>query len=136
MSEIVRELFSPDPSARVTAAWALGTSGADGRARDRKWAIPFLIEALRDQYPAVRYFAYDALRSVSGEDFGFFYLADERDREAVIARYATWWRTLPKGSDWLRPASVPLDANWQIPTAQLAVFRAELAKSKAIDIGE
>ncbi len=136
IAEIVRELFSRDPSARITAAWALGTSGADGRARDRQWAIPFLIEALRDRYPAVRYFAYDALRSVSGEDFGFFYLADERDREAVIARYADWWRNLPKGTDWVRPSSVPLDANWQIPATRLAAFRAELGKSGAIDIGE
>jgi hypothetical protein len=71
-----------------------------------------------------------------GKDFGFFYLADERDREAVIARYAAWWRTLPKGADWVRPASVPLDTNWQIPAARLAAFRAELGKTEAIDIGE
>ncbi len=136
-SEMVRELFSVDPSARCVAAWALGQPGATENRDAAKWAIPFLIEALRDPYPAVRYFAYDSLKQLTQDDsLKFFYLADSKDREAVIASFVTWWEKSPKPDARYRPATVPLDARWMIPVTEQARYKASINKSLSIEIGE
>lgn len=134
-SELVRELFSGDPSARIAAAWGLGQYGENKNRDDGLWTVPFLVEALRDPYPAVRYFAYDSLRQVTGESsIQFFYLADPKERETGIARWSDWWKNHKKTG--APPASVPLDAAWTIPSPDLAAFRKRVAGSLTIEIGE
>ncbi|MEW6729916.1 MAG: HEAT repeat domain-containing protein [Acidobacteriota bacterium] len=133
-SELVRELFSYDPSARIAAAWALGQPGADANSQAGKWAIPFLIEALRDNYPAVRYFAIQSLTTLSQQDFGYFYMADPVVREASIARFEGWWRTQAGKMLNSTPSPLPLDHNGLLDRKFIASLRAR--PSLSIDIGE
>ncbi|MBX7221180.1 MAG: hypothetical protein K1Y36_14625 [Blastocatellia bacterium] len=135
-SEMVRELFSGDPSARCVAAWSLGQPGATSRREENLWAIPFLIQALRDPYPAVRYFAYDSLRAVAQKDIPFNYLDAVTNREAVINQYQAWWQSLPKPDTRFKPATVPLGTDWNIPAGQVTAYAETVRKSTAIEIGE
>jgi hypothetical protein len=76
-------LTDPDPSVKIPAM-ELAVK------QDDRSAIPILIKNLENDDPAVRFYANDALRKLTGRDFGFQYYADEEVREPAIARWQTW----------------------------------------------
>ena len=55
------------------------------------WAVPILIKSLESDDPAVRFYANDALRKLTGHDFGFLYYADEETRLPAVGKWQAWY---------------------------------------------
>ena len=58
-------------------------------------AIPVLIKSLDSDDPAIRFYADDGLRKLTGQDFGFVYYADEQVRQPAVARWQAWLKHSP-----------------------------------------
>lgn len=80
---VSRGLQSEDPSLRLTSAVKAANEN------DRS-ALPLLVERLEDDSPDVRMFAIEALRRMTGEDFGYRFYADEMDRAKAVKRWRKW----------------------------------------------
>lgn len=63
-SRVLLDVYGGDPVQRVLAIHALTRPGVPVAAQIRR---PWLVDALEDEYPAVRWFAWRALRSVAAE---------------------------------------------------------------------
>ena len=88
----VVELLSGHALNRTLAAASLGWAPAI-EAAPGDWAVPLLLEALRDDYAAVRLNAWVALRTREGLDPALYdYLAPAEQREEAIARIERAWR--------------------------------------------
>lgn len=57
--------------------------------KDRS-AIPQLIHDLNSTDPAVRFYAIEALRRLTGETFDYRYYQSERDRQPAIEKWKAW----------------------------------------------
>jgi hypothetical protein len=79
-----RALFSGDALTRALAADAL--SGNGPQPPDLNWATPFLIEALEDNYPIVRFFAVQGLSRQPWISVRPDYLASGDQRTAIVLR--------------------------------------------------
>jgi hypothetical protein len=77
-----RSLFAGDALTRALAADAL--SGNGSQPPDLNWATPFLIEALEDDYPIVRFFAGQGLSKQPWITVRPDYLASRDQRAATI----------------------------------------------------
>lgn len=97
--EWLRQLLGGDPVQRAVAAHDAGQAGLGVDPAQRPWLIPPLLHALRDDYPAVRRFAWKSLL-VLGDGTGlvkaldnYDFLADDDTRLAV--ERAAWrsWRS-------------------------------------------
>jgi hypothetical protein len=64
-------------------------------ARHDRTAIPRLVQDLNDPDSAVRFAAINALRQITGEDFGYRYYDDETGREPAIQRWRDWLKEHP-----------------------------------------
>jgi hypothetical protein len=53
-------------------------------------AIGPLVEALDSDDPAVRFYAIEGLRKLTGEDFGYRFYADESHRQAATEQWQRW----------------------------------------------
>ncbi len=90
-------LWRSDARSRVVVAGAFSWPAAH-EASGTDWVGPFLVRVLeKERYPAVRYLAYRALRSLYGlEVAGYDYLASPEERgvqlKRVRARLASRWR--------------------------------------------
>lgn len=100
--EWLKQLLGGDPVQRAIAAHDAGQPGL-GVAEPR-WLVPPLLHALRDDYPAVRRFAYKSLLALDGQ-FGelsgldkalanYDFLGD--DDERLVIERAAWrsWRSM------------------------------------------
>ncbi|MFN0111590.1 MAG: multiheme c-type cytochrome [Blastocatellia bacterium] len=85
-AEGARALFAGDALTRAMAAEALGKSGAN-------WAAPFLIEALNDNYPIVRFFAANSLALTGQRLPKPDYLAADSVRLSAVEQ---WWARYPQ----------------------------------------
>lgn len=86
--EGVRALFAGDALTRAMAAEALGAMKPDAN-----WATPFLIEALNDNYPIVRFFAANSLMQNGQKLPKPDYLATETTRLSAVEQ---WWARYPQ----------------------------------------
>ena len=103
--EWLNQLLGGDPVQRAVAAHDAGQAGLGVAAEDRPWLIPPLLHALRDDYPAVRRFAYKSLLALDaqlGADSGlhtalanYDFLGSDDQRLAI--ERAAWrsWRSMP-----------------------------------------
>jgi hypothetical protein len=82
--EGVRSLFAGDALTRAMAADAL--SGNGPQRPDLNWATPFLIEAMKDDYPIVRFFAGLGLSKQPWMVVRPDYLASRDERSAIIQK--------------------------------------------------
>jgi hypothetical protein len=57
--------------------------------KDRS-AEPQLVSDLSSTDPAVRFYAIEALRRLTGEDLGYRYYDNETDRAPAVARWQEW----------------------------------------------
>ncbi|MDX2041309.1 MAG: hypothetical protein SF097_08670 [Acidobacteriota bacterium] len=89
--EGVRALFAGDALTRAMAAEALGGGGA--MKPDANWATPFLLEALNDNYPIVRFFAANGLMATGQRLPKPDYLAPETVRLSAVEQ---WWARYPQ----------------------------------------
>lgn len=53
-------------------------------------AIPELVAALNDDDPAVRFYAIEGLRRLTGQTFDYHFYDDDPDRQAAIERWQAW----------------------------------------------
>jgi hypothetical protein len=82
--EGLRSLFAGDALTRAMAADAL--SGNGPQPPDLNWATPFLIEAMKDDYPIVRFFAGLGLSKQPWMVVRPDYLASRDERSAIIQK--------------------------------------------------
>ena len=88
-----RSLFAGDALTRALAAEAMGGGGPVRP--DASWAAPFLVEALWDSYPIVRFFASNGLAAGGWGLPKVDYLAPLDSREALAVR----WRERTRAQD-------------------------------------
>ena len=77
-------LTDPDPSVKIPA---MKQAVAE---RDMS-AVPILIKNLDSDDPAVRFFANDALKKLTGRSFGFLYYEDEGVRRPAVEKWKAWY---------------------------------------------
>ena len=76
-------LASDDPSVKIPAMKHAAA------AHDRS-AIPQLITDLDNDDPAIRMYAIEALRHLTGQDMGYRYYDDEAARAPAVQRWKQW----------------------------------------------
>src|SRR5207253_2825000 len=72
-----KKLTNPDPSGMIPAIKQAA------RSHDQR-AVPYLVKDLESDDPAVRFYAIEALRRITGQDFGYVYYGDEDAREPAL----------------------------------------------------
>ena len=73
----------PDPSVKIPAIKIAGE-------RKDLAATPQLVEDLDSDDPAVRLYAINGLRRITGEDFGYRYYDDPDARAPAVAQWREW----------------------------------------------
>ncbi len=95
-----------DAGQRALAAWSLGW-GPARRASGGKWVVPYLAQLLSDPYDAVRYIAWQSLRSQPGfRDLDYDFMAPARERDAVRLRLLRGWHRTRASAQ--RPTGAPI----------------------------
>ncbi len=84
-----RSVSDPDPANKIPAIEAAVSQN------DRR-VIPQLVTDLENDDPAVRYYADEALRRLTGQDMGYQYFADEDRRKPAVERWKQWLAKQPK----------------------------------------
>ncbi|MGH7179237.1 MAG: hypothetical protein ACREJC_17805 [Tepidisphaeraceae bacterium] len=87
----------PDPSVKIPAI------KKSVETHDTKAAAQ-LVKDLDSDDPAVRFYAIDALRRLTGQTFGYVYYEDEEERADAVKKWQQWLST--RESDTTQP-SVP-----------------------------
>lgn len=151
VAEAVRTLLSGDVVQRAVAAAALGDErGATPRPVERLWAVPFLLQAMEDDYPSVRRLASRSLAALvarAGEvrpDVAgsahpmprFEPEASPEERARVMQRWRQWWASLDKRGVGRPDAAVPLDAALEPLPAAVEQLLRKRATQPPIRIGE
>jgi predicted CXXCH cytochrome family protein len=151
VAEDVRALLGGDVVQRAVAAMALGDPVSyTCDPRTRLWAVPLLVIAMEDRYPAVRHFAYRSARAlVDGASRvdpdlarsaaslpDFDPEADAATRAAVVAAWRSWWAALDKRAIPHPGASVPLDAALEPVGATIGALARRQRDQQPISIGE
>lgn len=79
-SPVVADLENSDPLVRIEAIkWA-----GDHNVRE---AVPVLVDRLQEDDPAMRFYAIEALKKITGGDQGYDYKADAVERRKAVARW-------------------------------------------------
>jgi len=65
-----------------------------GRTRDSK-AVPYLVDRLADEDADIRLFAIQALRRITGQDFGYRSYESELSRYEAVGRWRHWLEETP-----------------------------------------
>ncbi|HVU22993.1 MAG TPA: multiheme c-type cytochrome [Opitutus sp.] len=99
---------------RALVAWSMGWKPAQ-EASGKNWLYPLLALTLNDSYAAVRFDAWQSLRTLPGfTAFDYDYTADETvTRQSVITAYDRWQRDVRTAGETY-PAPTLLDARGQI----------------------
>jgi predicted CXXCH cytochrome family protein len=150
VAEDLRALFSGDVVQRAVAISALGSDQSYTADPDAQlWAVPFLIMAMEDNYPAIRHFAYRSLRSlverysqkhaaITGNRAQLTFFDPQSPAEKrlqIIREWKNWWEQLDKRYLTHPGSEVPLDDNFQLITAKIERLMANRDQSE-ISIGE
>ena len=149
-AENIRALLSGDVVQRAIAVMALSdTRSYTEDPRARLWAVPFLLVALEDRYPALRHFADRSLRTLVDQAARsdaalttsaasiprFDPLASEKDRQIVVARWRAWWDAFDKSRLKHPGAAVPLGPSFELVDETVRRLR-ERQRNETITIGE
>ncbi len=90
--------YSPDPKS-LTSDSPPSAIPAIKEAADKndRAAIPRLVQCLDNNDSAMRFAAINALRKLTGQDFGYRYYDDEFDRRPALDRWRQWLKDHPSG---------------------------------------
>ena len=91
---LFQRLQSDDPAVRLSAVVEAG------RTSDRR-ALPLLVDRLEDDESAVRMFALESLRKITGLTFDYCFYASPAGRQESVRRWREW---LLRGQAASRPA--------------------------------
>lgn len=149
MSEAVT-MLAGDPVQKAVAAWRAGHEDSQQRGRERAWLVPYLLEAMADQYPSSRRFAHHSLLAVL-EDWPeaaevaavldrleqFDFISSEAARERVRLEAMARWQAIDKNGWPPAPPASGVNDDFLLPE----VLRSELVElgrrqDKQISIGE
>jgi HEAT repeat protein len=83
------DLENPNPTVRIMAIKWAGENKI-------KAAVPRLVDTLEDEDPAVRFYAIEGLRRITGTDNGYDYKTSARERAASVKR----WREFLNTEEW------------------------------------
>jgi hypothetical protein len=72
-------IANPDASAKIPAIMEADAA-----------AIPQLIRELENDDPAVRFYAFDKLKQLTGQTFGYQYFVDEEKRAPAVQQWKAW----------------------------------------------
>jgi hypothetical protein len=78
-----RTVYNPNPAVKIPS---IKDAVSD---RDLS-AAPELIKSLDSDDPAVRFYAIEGLRRLTGEDFGYRFYQEKDQRRPAIARWRKW----------------------------------------------
>ena len=146
----VAAMLAGDPVQKAIIAYRAGQDDHAGDGLERAWAVPYLLEAMRDHYPSSRRFARSSLISILEQwpkhgaapalletITAFDFTAPPGQRSALLDRAEAIWREFDR-SNWPPvPAASGLQADYELPTALLdKLRRIGLRQDKQIDIGE
>jgi hypothetical protein len=53
-------------------------------------AVPPMVKDLESDDPAIRFYAIEGLRRITGQTFGFRYYEDEGQRQPAVDRWKQW----------------------------------------------
>jgi predicted CXXCH cytochrome family protein len=148
--DAVASLLAGDPVQRAVAARLAGRPEPPLEPAQKIFLVPSLILALGDDYPAVRRFAHNTLRTLHGElaaegiDLGlgpgldaFDFIDPPEQRNRVIGVLLERWDALPKDGFPPPPEHALLDGEYRSDRPMIAELRRLAAlRSKAISIGE
>ncbi len=119
VASAVRLVLSGDAVQRAVVAWHFGWPEAQ-RASTRHWQAPLLAQLLDDPYPAVRYIAGHALRTLPGYDgFDYDYVGDPASRRAAVQRALSAFRVQATPP----PATLVGHEGWTAAAALLLLAR-------------
>ena len=79
----VRSVRNPDPLGSVPAI-------EDAVARHDLRIVPRLVTDLEDSDPAIRFYAIQGLRRLTGQDFGYHYYLEEPARRPAVQLWKDW----------------------------------------------
>ena len=86
-----QQIGAVDPAANIPAIQAA--------ARDKDYkAVPALVQQLKNDDPAVRFYAIRSLRTLTGQTLGFVYFDDPDARRAAVERWQRWVKDHPAPS--------------------------------------
>ncbi|MEM6755976.1 MAG: hypothetical protein AAF586_02315 [Planctomycetota bacterium] len=80
-----------DLYARETVEKVPGIVNADDDRRLSDAEMGELVRSLDHSDPAVRFFAHRTLQDATGQDFGYVYYRDARERRAAADRWRAWY---------------------------------------------
>ena len=141
-AEAIRTLLMGDVVQSAVAIDAL-SEGRDYLAdpQARLWTTPFLLLAMEDNYPAIRYMAWRGLNAnlkdanLSLDQISFDYLADEADRQLVMNQLWHWWADLDKQMIPHPGTAVPLNPDLSLNMEIVEPLLAQRS-NELIHIGE
>lgn len=78
-----KSLTDPDPAAKIPAMKEAA------REKNLK-AVEQLVEDLNSEDPAVRFYAIEALKRMTGQTFDYHYYDDEEGRKPALEKWSQW----------------------------------------------
>ena len=138
----VRALLMGDVVQRAVALNALAHERSyTESAESRLWAVPFLLLAMEDNYPAIRFMAWRGLRDVTSRAnlilplYDFDYLADAEIRTNDLQILYAWWQDLDKSNIPHPGTAVPLTDQFELDATIIESLLARRSNEQ-INIGE
>lgn len=146
----VATMLAGDPVQKAISAYRVGREDHSGAGFARAWAIPWLLQAMRDHYPSTRRFARASLLSIlerwpdrseaatlKAPIEGFDFTAPSAERSRVLQIADAAWRDFDRSRWPAPPSSAGLRSDYTLPDELLAELRRiALRRDKQIDIGE
>lgn len=141
-AETIRTLLMGDVVQRAVAIEALSSERTyREEAESQLWVVPFLLLAMEDEYPAIRYIAWRGLRDVTGRAdlilpvTDFDYLADLEPRTTHLFTLWNWWAELDKSTIPFPGTAVPLTPEF-MPNPDIIEPLLAQRSDEQINIGE
>jgi hypothetical protein len=141
-AEPIRALLMGDVVQRAVALNALAHERSYAEtAESQLWVVPFLLLAMEDNYPAIRFMAWRGLRDVTSRAnmalplYDFDYLADATMRRRDLQTLHTWWQELDKSDVPFPGTAVPLTAQFELDRTLTDPLLARRSNEQ-INIGE
>jgi hypothetical protein len=84
-----RSVTDPDPADKIPAL-------EDAVRKNDHRVIPQLVADLENDDPAIRMYTIDALRRLTGQDFGYQFFVDDDARKPAVEKWKQWLAKQPK----------------------------------------
>ncbi|MFI5382539.1 MAG: hypothetical protein ACHRHE_24880 [Tepidisphaerales bacterium] len=104
--ESKRGILDENPAVKIAAMKRAGV------AKDAAQSS-VLVDQLADEDAAVRFYAIEALKRMTGNDLGYRYYDEREEREKAVERWRQWLRESQSATAATQPATRPAVVNGQ-----------------------